>query len=73
MIRWIGLFQMIQKTDKFRFVITSTIYRVFNKEGQKVLGYKTHKKCVFEAFKMLIASKNMGHFDIQSSFFKKLA
>ena len=40
---------------------------------QKVLGYKTHKECVFEAIKMLIASKNMGHFDIQSSFFKKLA
>ena len=43
-------------------------YRVLNKEGQKILGYKTHKKCVFEAIKMLIASKNMGHFDIQSSF-----
>ena len=37
-----------------------TFYRVFNKEGQKVLGYKTWKKCAFEATKrlMLIASKN---------------
>ena len=37
-------------------------YRVFNNEGQKVLGYETMKKCVFEATKKLIALKNMGHF-----------
>ena len=49
------------------------IYRVFNKEDQKVLGYKTMKKCAFEATKRLIASKNMGHFDIQSNFIKRLA
>ena len=42
----------------------SIIYRVFNNEGQKVLGYKTMKKCGFEATKRLIASKNMGHFVI---------
>ena len=48
-------------------------YRVFNNEGQKVLGYETMKKCAFEATKRLIASKNMGHFDIQSSFIKRLA
>ena len=39
-------------------------YRVFNNEGQKVLGYETMKKCAFEATKRLIASKNMGHFVI---------
>ena len=39
-------------------------YRVFNKEGQKVLGYKTMKKCAFEATNRLIASKNIGHFVI---------
>ena len=48
-------------------------YRVINKEGQKVLGYETIKKCAFEATKRLIASKNMGHFDIQSSFILRLA
>ena len=32
-------------------------YRVFNKEGQKVLGYKTHKKCVFEDTKLQIVNK----------------
>ena len=39
-------------------------YSVINKEGHKVLGYKTIKKCDFDAFKRFIASKNMGHFDI---------
>ena len=47
------------------------IYRLFNKEGHKVLGYKTNKKFDFEAIKQLKASKNMGHFDNQSSFFKR--
>jgi len=46
---------------------------VFNKEGHKILGYKTIKKCVFEAVKRLVASKNMGHFDIQPSFLHRLA
>ena len=46
-------------------------YRVFNKEGHKVLGCKTNKKCDFEAIKELKASENMGHFDNQSSFFKR--
>ena len=39
-----------------------TIHRVTNKEGQKVSGYKTMKKCAFEATNRLIASKNIGHF-----------
>ena len=42
---------------------------------KKVIKYwakKPIKKHVFEAIKKLIASKNMGHFDIQSSFFKRL-
>ena len=39
-------------------------YSVINKEGHKVLGYKTIKKCDFDAFKRFIASKNRGHFDI---------
>ena len=43
------------------------MYRVFNKEGHKVLGCKTNKKFDFEAIKKLKASKNMGHFDNQSS------
>ena len=39
-------------------------YRVFNEEGQKVMGYESMIKCAFEATKRLIASKNMGHFVI---------
>ena len=46
-----------------RFV--QLMYRVINKEGHKVLDYKTIKKCDFDAFKMFLASKNMGHFDIK--------
>ena len=34
---------------------------------------KTNKKFDFEAIKQLKASKNMGHFDNQSSFFKRWA
>ena len=51
--------------------IKRIFYRVFNKEGHKVLGCKTYKKCDFEAIKELKASENMGHFDNQSSFFKR--
>ena len=40
------------------------LYRVINKEGHKVLGYKTIKKCDFDAIKKFILSKNMGHFVI---------
>jgi len=50
--------------------MTVSIYRVFNKEGHKVLGCKTNKKCDFEAIKQLKASKNMEHFGNQSSFLK---
>ena len=37
-------------------------YSVINKEGHKVLGYKTIKKCDSDASKKFIASKNMEHF-----------
>ena len=37
---------------------------MINKEGHKVLGYKTIKKCDSDASKKFIASKNMGHFVI---------
>ena len=40
------------------------MYSVINKEGHKVLGYKTIKKCDFDAIKKFIPSKNMGHFVI---------
>ena len=40
------------------------MYSVINKEGHKVLGYKTIKKCDFHTIKRFIASKNMGHFVI---------
>ena len=55
------------------FIRNNALYRVFNKEGHKVLGCKTNKKFDFEAIKQLKASKNMGHFDNQSSFFKRWA
>ena len=37
---------------------------MINKEGHKVLGYQTIKKCDSDAIKRFIASKNMGHFVI---------
>ena len=59
------MYRMSQKLQGKKSFCQITInYRVFNNEGQKVLGYKTMKKCAFEATKRLIASKNMGHFVI---------
>ena len=52
------------KIDYVKQGFTVYTYRVINKEGHKVLGYKTSKKCDFDALKKFIASKNMGHFDI---------
>ena len=49
---------------------TKMMYRMFNKEGQKVLGYKTNKNVFFEVINKLIASQSMGHFEIQSTFIK---
>ena len=37
------------------------MYRVINKEGHKVMGYKTPKKCDFDAIKRFIAFKNIKH------------
>ena len=39
-------------------------YSVINKEGHKVLGYKTIKKCDFDATNKFIQSKSMGYFVI---------
>ena len=64
---------MVHCTGIIGFTLDVVLYRVFNKEGHKVLGCKTNKKCDFEAIKQLKASKNMGHFDNQSSFFKSWA
>ena len=41
-----------------------TLYNVINKEGHKVLSYKTNKKCDFDAIKKFMPSKNMGSFVI---------
>ena len=62
--RWISLLGFL-RIDHHRFILhILCMYRVFNKEGQKVMGYETMKKWAFEATKRLIASKNMGHFVI---------
>ena len=54
-------------------MIKYTKMRGTNKETHKQCkqGCKTNKKFDFEAIKKLKASKNMGHFDNQSSYFKR--
>ena len=54
------------------FKIYFSMYRVINNEGQKVLGHKTNKNVFFEVINKLIDSQNMAHFDIQSTFIKKI-
>ena len=53
-----------------KYFDTTIIYRVIKKEGPKVMGYYTTKKCILGAVEGLILTTSYQHFIIYIQVFK---